>query len=80
MYKVGEPFIIFTLMEPTREDYITWLKLRNENKNEYGEKLCYCSHTKFCMCDDPDFETFKHAVKFRWIILNDPNNGWKHVI
>jgi hypothetical protein len=65
--------------DPTGDDYIAWLKLREETKDDDGDKLCYCGHTYKCHCGDPDFDTFFRAVKCGFIILKDPDNGWKHV-
>jgi hypothetical protein len=57
--------------------YSDWLSLRENSKDEYGEKLCYCGHTYKCTCADPDKKTFKHAVENHDIKLGDPENGWK---
>ena len=62
-------------MEPTYDEYINWIMLRNETKNKEG-KLCYCGHTHKCDCSNPDFECFKLAVKNGNIILNSPTNRW----
>ena len=59
-------------------DYLRWLKLRDKNKDEFGEKLCYCGHTDKCSCSNPDIKTFKESCDRGTIILNDPNNGWKN--
>lgn len=56
--------------------YSDWLKLRNESKDAWGEKLCYCGHTFKCMCNNPDVKTFKESVERDVIIIDDPNNGW----
>jgi len=60
-------------------DYIRWIKLRDESKDEYNEKLCYCGHTDKCSCSNPDIQTFKDSVKRKTIILGDKNNGWKTI-
>jgi len=55
--------------------YQEWLKLRHNN----SKSLCYCGHTKYCDCIDPDFDTFKHALENGHIKLDDPNNGWTKI-
>lgn len=59
--------------------YIEWLELRNNSKDEYGDKLCYCGHTSHCGCGDPNITTFRESVDRKTIILNDPKNGWKSI-
>jgi len=63
-----------------RFSYGRWVKLREESKDEYNEKLCYCGHTTKCSCGNPDKQTFKDSVKRGSIILGDKNNGWKNVL
>ena len=60
-------------------DYIKWIKLRDDSKDEFGDKLCYCGHTDLCSCSNPDRTTFKESVERKAIILNDPKNGWKAI-
>lgn len=64
------------------KEYNDWLTLREESKNndeEPGRGLCYCGHTKYCECSDPDETTFSESAKRGAIIAGDPNNGWKKV-
>lgn len=56
--------------------YRRWIRLRENSKDEYGEKLCYCGHTYKCSCGDPNKQTFKDSVKCGKIILGDKDNGW----
>lgn len=56
--------------------YKMWLKLREESRDEFGERLCYCGHTSHCVCADPDKECFRESVKRGSIILWDEKNGW----
>ena len=63
------------------KDYEEWLILREDSKNndeEPGRGLCYCGHTKFCECSNPDEIMFKESVERGVVILNDPDNGWKN--
>ena len=60
-----------------RFSYNYWIRLREKNKDEYGEKLCYCGHTHRCTCDNPDKQLFRESVRRGSIILTDKNNGWK---
>lgn len=62
-----------------RFSYGYWIKLREQSKDECGEKLCYCAHTDKCSCSDPDRKLFRESVKRGSIILNK-NNGWKNVL
>jgi hypothetical protein len=57
--------------------YSDWLLLRENSKDKFGEKLCYCGHTYKCTCADPDKKTFVQAVANHDIILDDPENGWE---
>ena len=59
------------------KQYKEWLKLRENSKDEQGQKLCYCGHTHKCECADPDIKTFKDSIKRGTIKLGDPKNGWK---
>lgn len=56
--------------------YRAWIKLRNNSKDEYGEKLCYCGHCYKCSCSNPDKGCFKQNIHCKNIILWDENNGW----
>lgn len=61
------------------KEYNDWLALREESKNnkdETGRRLCYCGHTTYCECADPDEILFKESVKRGSIIIGDPTNGW----
>lgn len=61
-----------------KNEYQKWLKLRgNSFKTGEDNVLCYCGHTKYCECLNPDFNTFCEALKNNQIKLNDPDNGWK---
>ena len=60
-----------------RFSYNYWIRLREKNKDEYGEKLCYCGHTHKCTCANPDKQLFRESVRRGSIILTDKNNGWK---
>ena len=62
--------------ELKNKDFLDWIKLRNNHPNDNGEKLCYCDHTKYCQCADPDLELFEESVARKTINLNDPDNGW----
>lgn len=57
--------------------YKTWIKIREESKDEFGDKLCYCGHTYKCDCLDPDENLFNESVKRGSIILSDKENGWE---
>ena len=57
-------------------EYKDWIKLRENNKDEFGERLCYCGHTSHCSCSNPDLELFKSSVERGTIILGDVKNGW----
>jgi hypothetical protein len=57
--------------------YKEWIKLREESKDEFGDKLCYCGHTYKCDCAHPTKKMFKDHVKIGNISLWDKNNGWK---
>lgn len=57
--------------------YKEWIKLREESKDEFGDKLCYCGHTYKCDCSHPTKKMFKDHVKIGNISLWDRNNGWK---
>ena len=63
-----------------RFSYNYWIRLREKNKDEYGEKLCYCGHTHRCTCANPDKQLFRESVRRGSIILTDKNNGWKKII
>lgn len=69
---------IFTNIYQFFFPYKAWLKIREESKDEYGEKLCYCGHTHKCTCSNPDKTLFKESVKRGSIILFDKENGWKN--
>lgn len=58
------------------DKYKNWLKLRSASLDEFNEKLCYCEHTKYCECGDPDINTFSDSLERGAIILDDTNNGW----
>jgi hypothetical protein len=64
------------------KEYEDWLTLREkskENDDEPGFGLCYCGHTKFCECSNPDVILFNESVERGTIIIGDPNNGWKNL-
>lgn len=63
-----------------RFSYNYWIRLREKNKDEYGEKLCYCGHTHRCTCANPDKQLFRESVRRGSIILTDKNNGWENVL
>jgi calcineurin-like phosphoesterase family protein len=58
-------------------EYHNWIQFRNEGKDKWGERLCYCGHTNRCDCADPTIKMFKESIERKTIIPNDPNNGWK---
>jgi len=75
---------------PYNQAWHDWLELRKYNPervlltNEivFGESgkpnlLCYCGHTKYCECEDPDIQLFKKQVENGNIKLGDKDNGWK---
>jgi len=47
----------------TKKQYKDWLRVRENSKDEFGEKLCYCGHTFKCACSDPGFDLFKESVE-----------------
>jgi hypothetical protein len=64
------------------KEYEDWLNLRGkskENDDEPGFGLCYCGHTKFCECSNPDVILFNESVERGTIIIGEPNNGWKNL-
>ena len=64
------------------KEYKEWLALRKISKNneqEPGRGLCYCGHTQFCECSNPDITLFKESVERGAIIIGDINNGWKNL-
>ena len=61
-----------------KKEYKNWLQLRDESKDEFGNKLCYCGHTYKCACADPDLALFKESVERGAIILGDKHNGWRN--
>ena len=60
--------------------YKEWIKLREQSRDEYGDRLCYCGHTHKCECYNPDKRMFKESVKHGSIILWDKENGWKPIL
>lgn len=63
---------IYRLLFP----YKAWIRMRNNSKDEFGERLCYCGHTHKCSCSNPDKTLFRESVKRKAIDLWDENNGW----
>ena len=61
------------------KEYKDWIELRESNKNEFGERLCYCGHTDYCDCSNPNELLFDDSIKRKTIIPNDPKNGWKNL-
>ncbi len=59
--------------------YKAWIKLREESKDEFGDRICYCGHTDRCSCLNPDKTLFKESLKRGDIILWDKENGWKQM-
>lgn len=57
-------------------EYENWITLREQSKDEFGEKLCYCGHTYKCSCSNPDENLFNESLKNKTIISNDIENGW----
>jgi hypothetical protein len=66
-------------IETEKQSFNSWIKLRDDSKYGWNEKLCYCGHTTKCSCANPDMQTFKDSVKRGSIILGDNNNGWKTI-
>ena len=66
-------------MDKIGNEHKEWLILRDESKDKYEEKLCYCGHTSKCSCSSPDKILFNESVERGTIILGDPNNGWKTI-
>jgi len=60
--------------------YGYWIRLRENSKDEYGEKLCYCGHTDKCSCSNPDKQLFRESVRRGSIILTDRDNKWRKVL
>jgi len=77
-YKQLKQWFIYFII--TRFSYGYWLKVREQSKDEHGEKLCYCGHTDKCSCGNPDKQCFKESVKRGSIILFDKNNGWENML
>jgi hypothetical protein len=73
-----EQWLIYIFI--TRFSYKYWISIREQSKDGYGEKLCYCGHTYKCICGNLDKQCFKESVKRGSIILFDKNNGWKNVL
>jgi len=63
-----------------RLSYGYWIRLRENGKDEYGEKLCYCGHTDKCSCSNPDKQLFRESVRRGSIILTDKDNKWRKVL
>lgn len=53
-----------------------WIKLREENVDEWGEILCYCGHTFKCGCSHPDLETFNDSIKNGTLDPYSSKNNW----
>lgn len=68
---------LFTKIKRLLFPYKEWIKLREQSRDEFGERLCYCGHTPKCTCANPDKKLFKESVKRGSIILWDEENGWK---
>ena len=60
----------------TQELFEHYLTIRDTN-NIYEEERykCYCGHTQFCSCGDPNFGMFEQHLKTGYVSFND-NNGW----
>jgi len=71
------PLLLIPTNMDTNKKYTDWIILRNNNPDKCGHKLCYCGHTKYCECANPDLNLFQESVKRGTIILGDKNNGWK---
>lgn len=67
-------------MSNIQKRYKKWLKLRENSEDEYGEKLCYCGHTKMCECGDPTLEMFEDHILNGNITEDDINNKWEKVL
>jgi len=63
-----------------RLSYGYWIRLRENGKDEDGEKLCYCGHTDKCSCSNPDKQLFRESVRRGSIILTDKDNKWRKVL
>ncbi len=59
------------------KEYKEWVKLRLDNPDIYGEHLCYCGHTSYCSCSNPDLELFKQSLNRGTVKIKDKKNGWK---
>lgn len=64
------------MKKSSNKTYRDWIALREESKDEYGERLCYCGHTYKCSCSNPDKKLFDESVDRGAIIPNDKENGW----
>ena len=62
------------IIEPKK--YKDYLKLREESKDEFGDKLCYCGHTSKCSCADPGVSEFNSGIKTGSIKIQDPSDKW----
>lgn len=71
---------LFTKIKRLLFPYKEWIKLREQSRDEYGERLCYCGHTHKCFCNNPDWYMFKESVSNGTIKLWDKENGWKPVL
>ena len=53
-----------------------YLTHRKTNSEYYEEsEKCYCGHTQFCSCCDPDIDMFEEHLKVGRISY-DKENGW----
>ena len=64
-------------MEDVNKD---WIELREKSKNnkwEPGYGLCYCGHTNYCECSNPESTVLIVSVNNKTIILGNKNNELK---
>jgi hypothetical protein len=78
LFKKLKDLCIYDVINRFLFPYQTWIKMREESEDEFGEKICYCGHTYKCTCSNPDKTLFKESVNRGSIILNDKMNGWKN--
>lgn len=57
-----------------KNDYQKYVKMRNETQDEFGYKKCYCGHTDYCECANPDETLFNESVNRGCI--NDDISDW----
>ena len=57
-----------------KEEYVKYLKHRTANPDDFGYFECYCGHTDYCTCGDPNYTLFVESVERGTIDLNKIND------